>query len=70
MKNEVADELGLSDKIRTIGWPNMASRECDRIGGSSEDVSAGIRKSGGSSTLSQDQQRGLRETGALGSILL
>ena len=43
MKNEVADELGLSDKIRTIGWPNMASRECDRIGGSSEDVSAGIR---------------------------
>lgn len=33
MKHEVADELGLSGKIRTVGWPNMTSRECGRIGG-------------------------------------
>ncbi|HHY38476.1 MAG TPA: alpha/beta-type small acid-soluble spore protein [Clostridia bacterium] len=32
-KYEIADELGLTDKIRDIGWPNMPSRECGRIGG-------------------------------------
>lgn len=33
MKYEVADELGLLDKIKTVGWGNMTSRECGKIGG-------------------------------------
>ena len=33
MKYEVANELGLLDKIKTVGWGNMTSRECGRIGG-------------------------------------
>ncbi|HEX3015056.1 MAG TPA: small, acid-soluble spore protein, alpha/beta type [Desulfobacteria bacterium] len=32
-KYEVAGELGLTDKIQTVGWENMTSRECGRIGG-------------------------------------
>jgi len=32
-KWEVAEELGLGDKIRTVGWGNMTSRECGLIGG-------------------------------------
>ena len=32
-KFEIAEELGLADKIRTVGWPNMTSRECGSIGG-------------------------------------
>lgn len=33
LKYEIAEELGLSDKIHTVGWPNMTSRECGLIGG-------------------------------------
>ena len=33
MKYEVAGEFGLLDKIKTVGWGNMTSRECGRIGG-------------------------------------
>ncbi|MDQ7094015.1 alpha/beta-type small acid-soluble spore protein [Desulfosporosinus sp. PR] len=32
-KWEVADELGLSEKIKTQGWENMTSRECGHVGG-------------------------------------
>ncbi|RJQ06150.1 MAG: alpha/beta-type small acid-soluble spore protein [Bacillota bacterium] len=32
-KYEVAGELGLSDKIRQVGWPEMPTRECGVIGG-------------------------------------
>lgn len=32
-KWEVADELGLSSKIKSQGWENMTSRECGHIGG-------------------------------------
>lgn len=32
-KYEIADELGLSDKINTQGWANMTTRECGQIGG-------------------------------------
>lgn len=32
-KWEVADELGLSSKIKTQGWENMTSRECGHVGG-------------------------------------
>jgi hypothetical protein len=33
MKYEIADELGLTGKIQTVGWGDMTSRECGRIGG-------------------------------------
>ena len=33
MKFEVAGELGLLDKLNTVGWGDMTSRECGRIGG-------------------------------------
>ncbi len=33
MKFEVADELGLLGKLNTVGWGDMTSRECGRIGG-------------------------------------
>ncbi len=32
-KYEIADELGLRQKIESVGWPDMTSRECGRIGG-------------------------------------
>ncbi|TGE32394.1 alpha/beta-type small acid-soluble spore protein [Desulfosporosinus sp. Sb-LF] len=32
-KWEVAEELGLSSKIKTQGWENMTSRECGHVGG-------------------------------------
>ena len=32
-KYEVADELGLTQKIQTKGWANMTSRECGHVGG-------------------------------------
>ena len=32
-KFEIADELGLTDKIQSVGWANMTSRDCGRIGG-------------------------------------
>lgn len=32
-KWEVADELGLSSKIKSEGWENMTSRECGYVGG-------------------------------------
>lgn len=32
-KWEVADELGLSEKIHSQGWENMTSRECGHVGG-------------------------------------
>lgn len=32
-KYEIADELGLSNKINTQGWANMTTREVGQIGG-------------------------------------
>lgn len=32
-KYEIAEELGLREKIDSQGWANMTSRECGRIGG-------------------------------------
>lgn len=33
LKYEIAVELGLSDKINTLGWKALTSRESGRIGG-------------------------------------
>ncbi len=32
-KHEVAEELGLADKIARQGWGEMTTRECGRVGG-------------------------------------
>ncbi len=32
-KHEVAKELGLKDKIDSVGWKHMTTEECGRIGG-------------------------------------
>ncbi|MDP2871054.1 MAG: alpha/beta-type small acid-soluble spore protein [Bacillota bacterium] len=32
-KYEVADELGLTPRIQTVGWGDMTSRECGLTGG-------------------------------------
>jgi len=32
-KYEVAEELGLTEKIENQGWANMTSRECGHVGG-------------------------------------
>ncbi len=32
-KYEIADEIGLLDKIESVGWPDMPTRDCGRIGG-------------------------------------
>ncbi|SHJ72907.1 Small, acid-soluble spore protein, alpha/beta type [Anaerobranca californiensis DSM 14826] len=32
-KYETAQELGLADKVRQVGWKNMTSRECGMVGG-------------------------------------
>jgi hypothetical protein len=33
MKLEIAQELGLGDKVKTKGWENMTARETGRVGG-------------------------------------
>ena len=33
MKYEIAEELGLTDKIKEGGWKNLTARENGRIGG-------------------------------------
>ncbi len=33
MKFEIANELGLGDKIKTFGWKSLTSKESGRIGG-------------------------------------
>jgi len=32
-KYEVADELGLLDKVKQVGWGDMTTREVGKIGG-------------------------------------
>lgn len=32
-KYEVASELGLTDQIANLGWGNMTSNSCGRVGG-------------------------------------
>jgi len=32
-KYEVAGEIGILGKIQQVGWANMTSRECGRVGG-------------------------------------
>jgi len=32
-KYEIAEELGMTNKIQTVGWENMTSRDCGRVGG-------------------------------------
>jgi len=32
-KYEIAEDLGLSDRIRQVGWGDMTSRECGMTGG-------------------------------------
>lgn len=32
-KYEIADELGLTPRIQTVGWGDMTSRECGLTGG-------------------------------------
>lgn len=32
-KYEIADEIGLLNKIESVGWPDMSARDCGRIGG-------------------------------------
>jgi hypothetical protein len=33
MKFEIAEELGLSDKIKKLGWKGLTSKESGKIGG-------------------------------------
>jgi hypothetical protein len=33
LKYEIAEELGLMDKVTTAGWKSLTSRESGRIGG-------------------------------------
>ena len=33
MKMEIAEELGLTDKINTSGWKSLSAKESGRIGG-------------------------------------
>ncbi len=33
MKFEIAEELGLTDKVNTQGWKSLTARESGRIGG-------------------------------------
>lgn len=33
MKMEIAEEIGLGDKIREVGWENLTARETGRVGG-------------------------------------
>ena len=43
LKYEVADELGLLDKVIDSGWKQLSAREAGRIGG----IIGGMRKNDG-----------------------
>jgi hypothetical protein len=32
-KYEVAQELGIAQRVEEVGWKNLSARECGRIGG-------------------------------------
>ncbi|MHB8926272.1 MAG: small, acid-soluble spore protein, alpha/beta type [Bacillota bacterium] len=32
-KYEIADEIGLLNRIESVGWPDLSARDCGRIGG-------------------------------------
>lgn len=42
VKTEAAEDLGLADKVRRVGWGNLTSRETGRIGA----LVKGIKKRG------------------------
>ncbi len=33
MKYEIAEELGLTEKIRKVGWKGLSAKESGRVGG-------------------------------------
>lgn len=33
LKMEIAEELGLLDKVRTVGWAGLSAKETGRMGG-------------------------------------
>lgn len=33
LKFEIAEELGLADKLREVGWAGLTAKEAGRIGG-------------------------------------
>jgi hypothetical protein len=33
MKYEIANELGIAEKVRSQGWATMTSADCGRVGG-------------------------------------
>ncbi len=33
LKSEAVQDLGLSDKVQSVGWGNMPARECGAVGG-------------------------------------
>ncbi|MCL2674695.1 MAG: alpha/beta-type small acid-soluble spore protein [Defluviitaleaceae bacterium] len=33
LKYEIAEELGLLDKVKELGWKNLTARESGKIGG-------------------------------------
>ena len=33
MKNEIAEELGLMDKVNATGWKSLTAKESGRVGG-------------------------------------
>ncbi|HZK25519.1 MAG TPA: small, acid-soluble spore protein, alpha/beta type [Oscillospiraceae bacterium] len=43
MKMEIAEELGLSDKVKEVGWENLTARETGKVGGV---MSRRLRKEG------------------------
>lgn len=57
MKMEVANELGISDRVRSQGWSTMTSADCGRVGGHMvrkmiEQYESGISGSAMNSTMS------------------
>lgn len=44
MKYEVAEELGLLDKVLAEGWKSLSSKETGRIGGKRQDAGVGSSK--------------------------
>ena len=58
MKLEVANELGISDQVRSQGWSTMTSADCGRVGGHMVRKMIGQYESGMSGTSATSSSSG------------
>ena len=56
MKLEVAEELGLLEKVQKVGWKGLTSRESGRIGGVVRSRNQAKKKAAGSDQTKESKE--------------